>query len=528
MTEDRPEQPVLEAGALDDDVSSLASVVEIDRYEDIGTICGRVDTAPTFAVVIHAPRGNRQLTTELGMRRLQRHADESGRAIAIATTAVALASRARQVGMPVARRPEYVRWESGGRRVVQVGKYSLLAPALGRYVQLGAIIAVAAVFFVLAIAAAPSAKIVAYPPVETLTRTVEVTASTDRDEIDFERLAVPASQVSAQRTLTFAVKTTGKARVFTGPAVVTVSINNPGASAVTIPKGAVLLTANGTRFLLDAQTPVAPRGASTQSVTSESSSPQGAFGPGSVTTWEDVALKPLIVTNPAAATGPSQERAVVAPEDIASIRALARALETSGALKRIILEERPHDAVFLATATVTAEVDEPDDPAGTPVDLLLMDVTVTVSALAIPSETLDELARRVLRADSLGEFIPGSVTAVETGSQQVAEDGSIKAAFLLRGELARSVTRDEIKAAVKGKSAEDAKSTLASRYGIQRADVKVTPGWAPWLPRFDFRVSVELRSESADAREGAEGDGPTPTPAPTNRASPAATPSPRP
>ncbi|MCC7089117.1 MAG: hypothetical protein IT295_08180, partial [Dehalococcoidia bacterium] len=36
-------------------VESLASVVLVERSEDIAAICGRVDGAPTWAVVIHAP-----------------------------------------------------------------------------------------------------------------------------------------------------------------------------------------------------------------------------------------------------------------------------------------------------------------------------------------------------------------------------------------------------------------------------------------------------------------------------------------
>ncbi|HQW51981.1 MAG TPA: hypothetical protein PL082_07985, partial [Tepidiformaceae bacterium] len=82
---------------------SLASVVLVERSEDIAAICGRVDTAPTWAVVIHAPDGNRQLSTELGMRRLVRHGEESGKVVAIATRSSGLASRARQVGIPVSR-----------------------------------------------------------------------------------------------------------------------------------------------------------------------------------------------------------------------------------------------------------------------------------------------------------------------------------------------------------------------------------------------------------------------------------------
>ena len=56
----------------------LASVVLVEPRDDVAAICGRVDTAPTFAVVVHAPKGNRQLSTELGIRRLARHAEDSG------------------------------------------------------------------------------------------------------------------------------------------------------------------------------------------------------------------------------------------------------------------------------------------------------------------------------------------------------------------------------------------------------------------------------------------------------------------
>ena len=62
----------------------VASVVLVDRAEDVAAVCGRVDAAPTWAVVIHAPEGNRPLGTELGMRRLIHHAQDAGKVIAIA------------------------------------------------------------------------------------------------------------------------------------------------------------------------------------------------------------------------------------------------------------------------------------------------------------------------------------------------------------------------------------------------------------------------------------------------------------
>ena len=88
MTGDPNPPPPAPAAA---DAEGLASVVVIERRDDVAGICGRIDTAPTFAVVIHAPRGNRQASTQLGMRRLVRHAEDTGRVIAIATRSLAIA-----------------------------------------------------------------------------------------------------------------------------------------------------------------------------------------------------------------------------------------------------------------------------------------------------------------------------------------------------------------------------------------------------------------------------------------------------
>src|SRR5690606_21195862 len=100
----------------------------IERAEDVAGVCGRLDTAPTWAIVIHAPDGNRQLSTELGMRRLLRHAEESGRMVAVATRSSSLASRARGLGVPVARKPDHIRWDAPGRVVWRLGGMSIAAP----------------------------------------------------------------------------------------------------------------------------------------------------------------------------------------------------------------------------------------------------------------------------------------------------------------------------------------------------------------------------------------------------------------
>ncbi len=509
MTQDS-NQPAQDFGPTTDaGLDGLASVILIDRREDIGAICGRVDASPTYAVVIHAPRGNRTLSSELGMRRLRRHAEESGKLIAIATRSSGLASRARQIGLPTARRPEHIRWDAPGRRIVRVFGRSLAAPHIGRFAQFLAIVVLAGVVGWLMLAIAPAAELTVVPPTETLTKTIIISAKPGRSGIDFTNFEVPASKVTATQRITLALRTTGKLQVGTKAAKVVVAMTNPAASDLAIPAGAELITAvEGVSYILDLAVNV-PKG---QTVNGQAT----AARPGilsnlpaaSVKAFADPKYLSIAVTNAAAAAGgANEERAAVDANDIVAINALAKGLETSDGIKATIVTARPHDAVVLRTAETTLEIGDVSAPVGTVIDLILLPVDVKVTAVAILQETLDEVARHVLQQDQgVGEFIPGSVTAAETGARQSnADDGTIRTELLVKGDFARKLTRASVADAVKGLSPQDARSTLATQYGIQDSRIDLSPGWAPWLPRFDFRIEVIFKAPAT----------PTSTPAAT-------------
>ncbi len=498
---DEPEETYEEEGADERfDATGLASVVSVDRREDVAAICGRVDASPTFAVVIHAPGGNRPLSTELGMRRLQRHAEDSGRVVAIATSNTALASRARQVGIPVARRPDHIRWDSAGKRVVRVVGRSWALPSVGGYMMFLVAAVIALAFAALALTMAPSATIVAMPPTETIEKTVTISASPDAGKVDLKALKVPASKVTSQQTITLAVRTTGKVQVATLPAKAVVAMTNPSTVDITIPAGTLLVGPGAQTFELDIDTAVPAGKTVSQGATAVEPGPIGNVPAGTIKSWGDAKYQSLTVTNGLAAQGgATEQRQGVTPADILAIRALAKDLVGSEAVKRALIAARPNDAIFLRTAETSVESGDPSLAAGAAGDILLVDVKVTVSALAVLSSTLDEIARGVLvTGQARGELLPGSVTAVETGARRAdASDGSIRTDIKVTGKFTRNVTREDLRAAVKGKSREGAKSTLSDRYGIDDVQVSVSPGWAPRVPRFGFRIEVELRSPAA-------------------------------
>ncbi|MFN0144890.1 MAG: baseplate J/gp47 family protein [Dehalococcoidia bacterium] len=485
----------------------FASVVFADPRDEIASVCGRIDAADTYAVVVHAPRGNRQLATELGMRRLARHAEDAGKTVAIATRSRTLSARARQVGIPVAGTPGRVRWDAGGHRVLRLGRWSLVAPAMGAYIQVAAIGLVVVILAGLALSMGPSVEVTVTPPTETLSETVVVVASPDRREADLAARELPAREVTVSQRFTLAIRSTGKAAVDTLPAAVLLTVTNNGQAAVSLPAGsAVIALPEDITFLLDAALTV-PAATTVQApATAARPGAKGNLAASRLTRFQDPTLTSLTVTNAAAASGgTTEERLAVGAADVVAIRAMAKDIDKSDIVKEAIRRARPGDAAILRTAKTAVTLGEPSGGAGTVADTLFLDIDVSVSVLAIPPDALERLALEVLggRAGD-GEFIPGSVMAVETGaSQSASDDGSFRTEVRVSAEFARGLSIDEMRDAVKGKSTDDAKSILSQRYGIQDPEVSLSPGWAPRLPRFGFRVSVTLKAAAPPADAGA-------------------------
>jgi hypothetical protein len=484
-------------------VSDRASVVVVGPNEDIATICGRIDTAPTYAVVVHAPGGNRDMSREIGIRRLKKHAEDSGRTVAIATPSLGLASRARQVRIPVARKPEHVRWDSGGRVALRLGRASVLVPPLGRYLQVLLFAGVALGVGWLLLAMAPSATVTAFPPTETVETQITITASPNYEDIDVARLRVPAQEVSSSRIVTLAIPTTGSRQVGVEPAEVTVTIYNDGEEDVELASGTVFTATGGApNFELREDATIEAGGQLAVAAFAMEPGTVGNIEPGQITGLEGSRAAVRVENLGNGGGGRDGPAPAVDAADIVAIRGLANQLAVVNAIKATIVEDRPHDAVFLDTATVEVTAGQPSDVPGALADILVMDVRVSVTAFAVVSDVLDEIARAVLSEGAPGEFIPGSVSAVETGARQYdANSQTIETELTLRGEFARDVSSDDIESAVSGRSSESARAVLAERYGIEDAQIDVSPGWAPRLPRFGFRIDVELR-----ARDGEQAD----------------------
>lgn len=479
---------------------ALASVVPIGRHEPIDGICGRIDAAPSLAVVLHAPSGNRAMAEELGMRRVARHVESSGRRFAIATRSGILARRARAQGVPVSSNPRHVHWGSGGRVVIRLGFATLLVPPFGRYAQYVAlalfILAVAAVLYT----AGPSATVRVYPPTQTLEGFAVVRASARVDEIDLERRMVPATTISVERAILLAVPTTGEVIQGVTPATATLRLGNPTASSITVPAGAVIFSVpDFVAFEADISVTVPAGGNAFAPVTARAPGTAGNVPADVITQWRSADLADLTVTNPDPALGGADEpRRAVAIADIRALEALAAEIGEGSPPASLLANARPGYGIIVRSATVAVTLGEPSAEPGMVADVLFMEVTTTVEALAVAPEVLETLARSLLAGpDEARGLIPGTVLAVETGDRQIDHpDGSFTSELRLTAEFPRGPSSAEIEDAVGGRSLEAAEAELGTRYGIDDVEIDLTPGWAPRLPRFGFRLDVQYGSRA--------------------------------
>ena len=193
-------------------------LVTLEPDDDIPAICGMIDVAPGPRVALVAPRGNHTLQGPTGMARILRHAAGAGKELALVSGQRGLRARARQSGMP-AYDSEAALQRTPPAPSPRLRRGWLQLRARLRYLTARdrTIISFAAVVVFLALVAAyllvPSAHVVVYPQSQEILRTIRITASTVRRDVDLSAGSVPARPVTITLPLTSGMPTTGRAEV---------------------------------------------------------------------------------------------------------------------------------------------------------------------------------------------------------------------------------------------------------------------------------------------------------------------------
>jgi hypothetical protein len=155
------------------------AATSIHRDDTLTAIFGKLEAADSPRVALVAPRGNHELSKALGMRRLRRHADLSGKDVMIVTRSGSLRSRARDVGLATTGSLRGVDFERYGRSGLRVGSTIVPLPGLGLFLRMTAFLVAIAALAAVVLLYLPDATVQVYPQFQTLASTPNLIVASD-------------------------------------------------------------------------------------------------------------------------------------------------------------------------------------------------------------------------------------------------------------------------------------------------------------------------------------------------------------
>lgn len=404
-----------------------AAIVHHD--DTLTAIFGKIDAADSPRVALVAHHGNDELATPLGMRRLRRYVDRSGKDVMIVTRSRAIRARAREVGLAVVGNLKRVDFERYGRTGISIGGALVPLPGLGTLLRLAAILIAIVVISAAILLYLPEATITLYPSLTPQRYTANVTL------IAATTGPLSADQLAAQRRTTTVTRQ-------------------------------VLYPVHGT-----------------------------------------AAIK--------APDGTDQQVATPTEDDIRQATAFAQQVLLDEG--RADLTSRFSDETFVRqSATLSAFTSKMSAKAGEPADILRVTASGQVTMLSADNGALRGLLEKALRPTTSRQqmFVPETFRAsVLSAGPYDKENSQIAVIFSLEESTTLAFSTAALRSAVAGKSRTGAEQVISERVDqTAPARIRLTPGWAPWLPRFANRITIRIAQRSPAPPAGQPS--PIPTPAP--------------
>lgn len=474
-------------------------IVIVEPTDDIAAICGKMDIGPSDQVILVARGRNRALRSELGLPRIKRHAELTGKELALVTRNRELRSRARQLHLPVFNSVKGVWFGRRPSWIIAIGAYSwaIPRPSLQGLIRPVGMFSLLLGLVILAYLFIPSATVTVQPQTETVVRIIPVMGSPSMLQVSVPDLAVPGRPTRVVVPLEIIAPASGSDQVVGDKrAAGEVQFTNKTNSVQTVPAGTIVSTDDGRQFQTLVEVRLPDQGEAKTSV------PVQAVNPGEGGNISAQAIKHVeglgdvvAVTNERGFNGGSNRTVkTVTERDIASARAAARRLGHDLGLRRLS-EESKGQSVAVPESVELALTDERlNAKAGDPADYLSYNATAVMNVLVLDRNDLRKLAQAVLQP-------PGSERLILESSLDVrplvvrgynALDQKVDIDVLAMAVVAPPLDLERLKEAISGRSKRDTEAYLRNYGGFQRVTVETKPSWLG-LPRLTRRITIQVQ-----------------------------------
>lgn len=472
------------------------ATVAIDRYDDLPAVFGKIDAAASPRVALVAARGNQELQRALSMRRLQRHLDLHGKDLILVSRSRALRLRAREEGLPAVgtlRSVDFGRTAGAG---LHLGWLTLRRPSLGTLLA-PLLLALALLGgFVTLFWYLPEGNVTVYLPATIRQEALDFTLNSLTSEVNLETRAIPAHRREVTVTRSVYRPATGVVQVPVASAAVALRFTNRTAAAIRVPKGTVVTASNNVRFTTGGDIDL-PRLTGVADVVALAQQP-GTIGnvpPNSATKIEGDLAGRLTVTNPAPGEkGVDRPLQVVSQADVEGVRSFAEPLLIDAAKADLLQRLADSSTVFGASAVATVTDLRALPPVNEPAAYTEVKLTGKVTVLTADDADLRQLyVQHFLPVIPPGEMLLDdqfSTTVERTGESDRPLD-LLPLTARVTAVTAPSLDRADLARALAGHSRSGAERVVRDRLGPTTPPVvKISPGWAPRLPRKSGRITV--------------------------------------
>ena len=535
------------------------AIYYLDVDDEVTSAAARIRDASDTRIALVLQGGARVATSRINFRLLAGEAKRRNKKLAIVTADATVQSVARSAGLPVfGTVGEYERAESARAHGTGPNSPDDVSEALG---ELGATVRVrpsggngrpgasriagtslsslipqrfpwrvtAILGFVAAIALASG--LFFFFPSATITLTVHeqqvgpvtfnATIDPNASAADDSGAVVPGLRKAFQVSTSGTFDATGQ-KITETPATGTVTFDSTNTLfAVPVVSGTQVWTSSGVYFATT-QTVTVPvattsgnyirHGTASATVQAVQTGTNGNVAAGTISRLpSDLSTLKVSVTNPQPTTGGTHAVAQVVQQSDIDAATSALMADLSGQFQDQLgaADAAPSGTtLFPMTAKLGIGIISPDPQTYLGADTATFDLSASATGTAVVADmsTVGELAQsRVAKAlDGGFTLVAGSIRS--SFGTPVAQGDSVVVPVTATAGEARQLDESTLRAAIKGKSLDYARTYLA-QFGL--VQISVSPSWSSTLPAFDFRIDFHLVEEAASPAPSAS---PTPSP----------------
>ena len=345
----------------------------------------------------------------------------------------------------------------------------------------------------------PSATVTLKPVTEMVDASMEMTAVSGLQSVDYGQAKVPARSVSIELAMTDTIATTEMRDVPDGHAEGSVVFANKTTIPVTVTKGTVVRTSFGEnlRFytMSDVWLPGELHRTVRTGILAAEPGPGGNVPALTINTVEGELAAQVDVLNDERTSGGTVRRmATVGGDDQVRLRAKLTKRVQDEAYKQLISALQPSEFVPPDSLAITVVEENLDHKVGDAVDVLGLEMKVRVTGLAVDSAAGEQLLVRLLEQRMKPGFVlvPNSVQ-FERGSVLAATQDQARFSMSARAAIAPAINARMVQRLIAGKTVQEAKAALARQFKLS-TEPKITLGGSLLgrLPWWGGRIRLQV------------------------------------